>query len=44
MATGLEGNNVTHKGVNDIGKFWSQGSEPGLEATTGQFGKPWDYL
>ncbi|WP_371419658.1 glycosyl hydrolase family 18 protein [Pantoea sp. CCBC3-3-1] len=43
-ATYLEGSKVTHKGVNFIGKFWSQGSEPGLEETTGQFGKPWDYL
>lgn len=40
----VEGSKVTHKGVNFIGKFWSQGSEPGLEETTGQFGKPWDYL
>ncbi|WP_380182625.1 glycosyl hydrolase family 18 protein [Kalamiella sp. sgz302252] len=43
-ATYVEGSKVTHKGVNYIGKFWSQGSEPGLEETTGQYGKPWDYL
>ncbi|MFC0142047.1 carbohydrate-binding protein [Erwinia mallotivora] len=35
---------VSHKGVNYIAKFWSNGSEPGLDETTGQFGKPWDYL
>ncbi|WP_409451127.1 carbohydrate-binding protein, partial [Erwinia sp.] len=43
-ATYVGGSKVTHKGVNYIGKYWSQGSEPGLEENTGQYGKPWDYL
>lgn len=43
-ATCLEGNNVMYKGVNDAGKSWLQGSESGLEVTTGQNGKTWRYL
>ncbi|BAE74749.1 Chitinase A precursor [Sodalis glossinidius str. 'morsitans'] len=39
-----EGNLVSHKGVDYRANHWSQGDEPGLSTTTGQYGFPWSVL